>query len=41
MSESESADGEEPQALVVDNGSGMTKAGFAGDEAPKAVFSSV
>ena len=41
MSESESADGEEPQAVVVDNGSGMTKAGFAGDEAPKAVFSSV
>ena len=25
-------------ALVVDNGSGMCKAGFAGDEAPRAVF---
>ena len=28
-------------ALVVDNGSGMSKAGFAGDDAPRAVFSSV
>ena len=28
-------------ALVVDNGSGMCKAGFAGDEAPRAVFPSV
>ncbi|XP_030838763.1 actin CyI, cytoplasmic [Strongylocentrotus purpuratus] len=28
-------------ALVVDNGSGMCKAGFAGDDAPRAVFSSV
>eukprot|EP00057_Strongylocentrotus_purpuratus_P034385 XP_794999.1 PREDICTED: actin, cytoplasmic [Strongylocentrotus purpuratus] len=27
--------------LVVDNGSGMCKAGFAGDDAPRAVFSSV
>ena len=25
-------------ALVVDNGSGMCKAGFAGDDAPRAVF---
>ena len=28
-------------ALVIDNGSGVTKAGFAGDEAPRVVFSSV
>jgi len=34
------ADGE-PQALVVDNGSGMCKAGFAGDDAPRAVFPSI
>jgi len=30
-----------PQALVVDNGSGMVKAGFAGDDAPRAVFPSI
>jgi actin-related protein len=29
---------EEVQALVIDNGSGMCKAGFAGDDAPRAVF---
>merc|ERR1712110_1081776 len=29
------------QALVVDNGSGMCKAGFAGDDAPRAVFPSI
>ncbi|XP_063689598.1 actin, cytoskeletal 1A-like [Bolinopsis microptera] len=28
-------------ALVVDNGSGMVKAGFAGDDAPRAVFPSI
>ena len=28
-------------ALVCDNGSGMVKAGFAGDDAPRAVFPSV
>ena len=28
-------------ALVFDNGSGMCKAGFAGDDAPRAVFSSI
>ncbi|CAK5083857.1 unnamed protein product [Meloidogyne enterolobii] len=28
-------------ALVIDNGSGMCKAGFAGDEAPCAVFPSI
>ena len=27
---------EDIQALVVDNGSGMCKAGFAGDDAPRA-----
>eukprot|EP00388_Colpodella_angusta_P035064 GDKK01034760.1.p1 GENE.GDKK01034760.1~~GDKK01034760.1.p1 ORF type:complete len:378 (+),score=90.23 GDKK01034760.1:46-1179(+) len=35
------ADGEDVQALVVDNGSGMCKAGFAGDDAPRAVFPSI
>ncbi|RDA83312.1 hypothetical protein CP532_6562, partial [Ophiocordyceps camponoti-leonardi (nom. inval.)] len=29
---------EEVAALVIDNGSGMCKAGFAGDDAPRAVF---
>jgi len=28
-------------SLVVDNGSGMCKAGFAGDDAPRAVFPSI
>ena len=28
-------------ALFVDNGSGMVKAGFAGDDAPRAVFPSI
>jgi len=32
---------EDVQALVVDNGSGMCKAGFAGDDAPRAVFPSI
>uniref|UniRef100_A0A8D1QSG3 Beta-actin n=1 Tax=Sus scrofa TaxID=9823 RepID=A0A8D1QSG3_PIG len=32
---------DELSALVVDNGSGMCKAGFGGDDAPRAVFSSV
>jgi actin-related protein len=31
---------EEVQALVIDNGSGMMKAGFAGDDAPHAVLPS-
>ena len=31
----------EYSAIVVDNGSGMVKAGFAGDDAPKAVFPSI
>jgi actin beta/gamma 1 len=34
-------DDEGVQALVVDNGSGMCKAGFAGDDAPRAVFPSI
>ena len=29
------------QALVVDNGSGMCKAGFAGEDAPRAIFPSI
>src|ERR1041385_3671283 len=29
------------QALVIDNGSGMVKAGFAGDDAPRSVFPSI
>jgi len=32
---------EDSNALVVDNGSGMVKAGFAGDDAPRAVFPSI
>merc|ERR1719336_2279326 len=32
---------EESSALVVDNGSGMVKSGFAGDDAPRAVFPSI
>ena len=32
---------EEVQTLVIDNGSGMMKAGFAGDEAPRSVFPSI
>ena len=28
-------------ALVVDNGSGMCKAGFAGDDAPRDIFPSI
>ncbi|ROT75659.1 actin 2 [Penaeus vannamei] len=34
-------DDEDATALVVDNGSGMVKAGFAGDDAPRAVFPSI
>ncbi|EFC46689.1 hypothetical protein NAEGRDRAFT_47526 [Naegleria gruberi] len=32
---------EEVQGLVVDNGSGMCKAGFSGDDAPRSVFPSI
>jgi len=35
------SDDGEVAALVVDNGSGMCKAGFAGDDAPRAVFPSI
>ncbi|XP_054431337.1 beta-actin-like protein 2 isoform X3 [Pteronotus mesoamericanus] len=35
------ADDEELSALVVDNGSGVCKAGFGGDDAPRAVFPSM
>uniref|UniRef100_A0A2K6EUP1 Actin alpha cardiac muscle 1 n=3 Tax=Euteleostomi TaxID=117571 RepID=A0A2K6EUP1_PROCO len=34
-------DDEETTALVCDNGSGLVKAGFAGDDAPRAVFPSI
>merc|ERR1712003_609114 len=37
----EMADESNVQGLVVDNGSGMCKAGFAGDDAPRAVFPSL
>ena len=32
---------EDAQAIVCDNGSGMVKAGFAGDDAPRSVFPSI
>ena len=32
---------DEVQALVIDNGSGMCKAGFAGDDSPRVVFPSI
>jgi len=32
---------EEVAAIVIDNGSGMCKAGFAGDDAPRAVFPAI
>lgn len=32
---------EEVTAVVIDNGSGMCKAGFAGDDAPRAVFPTI
>jgi len=35
------SDEEGRAALVVDNGSGMVKSGFAGDDAPRAVFPSI
>ncbi|KAG7251562.1 hypothetical protein CRUP_016705, partial [Coryphaenoides rupestris] len=39
--ESIMCDEEETTALVCDNGSGLVKAGFAGDDAPRAVFPSI
>jgi len=41
MSDSEEAEEGEKSALVIDNGSGMVKSGFAGDDAPRAVFPSI
>ena len=35
------AETSEVQAIVLDNGSGMCKAGIAGDDAPRAVFPSI
>lgn len=35
------ADNEPTAALVIDNGSGTTMAGFAGDDAPRSVFPSI
>jgi actin-related protein len=35
------AEDEDKAALVVDNGSGMVKAGFSGDDAPRSVFPSI
>ena len=32
---------EDRPAVVIDNGSGMCKAGFAGDDAPRAVFPAI
>ena len=32
---------EENQTLVVDNGSGVVKAGFSGEDAPRAIFPSI
>lgn len=32
---------EEVTAVVIDNGTGMTKAGFAGDDAPRSVFPTI
>lgn len=37
----EMAEDGEVSALVCDNGSGMVKSGFAGDDAPRAVFPSI
>jgi len=39
--EEEAGDDDGEAALVVDNGSGMVKSGFAGDDAPRAVFPSI
>ncbi len=34
-------DGGDAQILVVDNGSGVVKAGFSGEDAPRAIFPSI
>jgi actin-related protein len=36
-----SEDGDRPKPLVIDNGSGVIKAGYGGDEAPQCVFKSI
>jgi len=41
MSDSDDEEQESGSALVIDNGSGMVKSGFAGDDAPRAVFPSI
>lgn len=41
MYEEEDQYADEVQALVIDNGSGMCKAGFSGDDAPRACFPSI
>jgi actin-related protein len=41
MSDSGSGSGEESSGIVIDNGSGMTKAGFSGDDAPKSAFPAI
>lgn len=35
------SDSEDNRAIVIDNGSGMIKAGLSGDDAPRAVFPSM
>jgi len=35
------AEGESQSAVVIDNGSGMCKAGIAGDDTPRATFPSI
>eukprot|EP00485_Elphidium_margaritaceum_P007337 CAMPEP_0202685804 /NCGR_PEP_ID=MMETSP1385-20130828/1651_1 /ASSEMBLY_ACC=CAM_ASM_000861 /TAXON_ID=933848 /ORGANISM="Elphidium margaritaceum" /LENGTH=432 /DNA_ID=CAMNT_0049340257 /DNA_START=43 /DNA_END=1341 /DNA_ORIENTATION=+ len=40
-SDTDYCDDEEMQTIVLDNGSGMVKAGFAGDDAPRAIFPNV
>eukprot|EP01083_Nonionella_stella_P281169 956713_1 len=39
--EQEDSDEESQSAIVIDNGSGWMKGGFAGDDAPRAVFPSI
>lgn len=41
LTEANMCDDDETTALVCDNGSGLVKAGFAGDDAPRAVFPSI
>lgn len=41
MSTASEEEEEDNAALVIDNGSGMVKAGFSGDDAPRTVFASV